>query len=483
MLRTKNEGIDIMDREGKRSEEMVRSWMEQYDSRKDITPSDVKFRIREIEESFVEQDDLMPDTKEGYEWKLNKYSNSISRERYNFEKTLAAPENMFTFTGINKSGCFLYERHGCFELPKVLLKPRKFRCQIPSEKIERQKQENYAKIIWEQLQGVVKAYDVEGIQSLRDSDVIVVSWHKLNSLLLDRPASRVIQLFKTFLVYFLMNCQLQLPPELEVEFTIELIPSDEPNSKALYIMEPVELKELKDQIQQLQEHSFIRLSVSPWGAIVLFMKKKDDSTMLCIDYLMNRVFHEYLDKFFIVFIDDVLVYLKTREEHEDHLSDGITMDPAKVVDIIKWLRPTTVTEFVSNEERENSSEELKRTLVSTPVLNLRSGTHGYQNMTPQRKALAASFRNMGRFYLKLTAMVFSLKIWSHYLYGETCDIFTDHKSLKYIFTQKWVNTRQICWLELLKDYDANIKYYLGKANVVVDALSRKNSGIIACLKI
>ncbi|GJX75614.1 retrotransposon protein, putative, ty3-gypsy subclass [Tanacetum coccineum] len=84
--------------------------------------------------------------------------------------------------------------------------------------------------------------------------------------------------------------------------------------------------------------------------------------------------------------------------------------------------------------------------------------------------------------LELAAVVFALKIWRHYLYGETCDIFTDHKSLKYIFTQKELNMRQRRWLELLKDYDTNIQYHPGKANVVADALSRK-LGMLANLKI
>ncbi|GKD02739.1 putative nucleotidyltransferase, ribonuclease H [Tanacetum coccineum] len=83
--------------------------------------------------------------------------------------------------------------------------------------------------------------------------------------------------------------------------------------------------------------------------------------------------------------------------------------------------------------------------------------------------------------LELGAIVFALKIWRHYLYGETCDIFTDHKSLKYIFTQKELNMRQRRWLELLKDYDANIQYHPGKANVVADALSKKSYGSMYCL--
>nr|GFD22514.1 reverse transcriptase [Tanacetum cinerariifolium] len=84
--------------------------------------------------------------------------------------------------------------------------------------------------------------------------------------------------------------------------------------------------------------------------------------------------------------------------------------------------------------------------------------------------------------LELAAVVFTLKIWRHYLYGESRDIFTDHKSLKYIFMQRELNMRQRRWLELLKDYDTNIQYHPGKANVVADALSRK-SGMIAGVKV
>ena len=76
--------------------------------------------------------------------------------------------------------------------------------------------------------------------------------------------------------------------------------------------------------------------------------------------------------------------------------------------------------------------------------------------------------------LELAAIIFALKIWRHYLYGEKCEIYTDHKSLKYIFTQKELNMRQRRWLELIKDYDCTINYHPGKANIVVDALSRKD---------
>ena len=69
--------------------------------------------------------------------------------------------------------------------------------------------------------------------------------------------------------------------------------------------------------------------------------------------------------------------------------------------------------------------------------------------------------------------MFALKIWQHYLYSEKCRIFTDHKSLKYLLTQKELNLRQRRWLELFKDYDCIFDYHPGKANVVADAVSRK----------
>ena len=84
--------------------------------------------------------------------------------------------------------------------------------------------------------------------------------------------------------------------------------------------------------------------------------------------------------------------------------------------------------------------------------------------------------------LGLAAVVFAFKIWRHYLYRATCQIVTDHKSLKYLFTQKELNLRQRRWIELIKDYDCTIDFHPGKANVVADALSRKSSSSIAHLR-
>ncbi|MBM1124176.1 Ty3/Gypsy family RNase HI domain-containing protein, partial [Klebsiella pneumoniae] len=85
--------------------------------------------------------------------------------------------------------------------------------------------------------------------------------------------------------------------------------------------------------------------------------------------------------------------------------------------------------------------------------------------------------------LELAAVVFALKCWRHYLYGERFDVFSDHKSLKYIFTQRDLNMRQRRWMEYLEQYNFDLQYHPGKANVVADALSRKTRCSVASLAI
>ncbi|XP_073031195.1 uncharacterized protein [Primulina eburnea] len=139
-------------------------------------------------------------------------------------------------------------------------------------------------------------------------------------------------------------------------------------------------------------------------------------------------------------------------------------------------------------------QELKDKLTTAPVLALPSGSEDFVVYTDaSKKGLGAVLMQRGNVIayasrqlkdyeknypthdLELAAVVFALKIWRHYLYGEKCEIFTDHKSLKYLFSQKELNMRQRRWLELVKDYDVMISYHPGKANVVADALSRKSS--------
>jgi hypothetical protein len=154
--------------------------------------------------------------------------------------------------------------------------------------------------------------------------------------------------------------------------------------------------------------------------------------------------------------------------------------------------------FVWTDECKQSFQELKRRLVTAPVLALpmESGNFvvysdaskkglGCILMQNDNVIVYASHQlkpyeqNYPTHDLELATVVFALKIWRHYLYGERCEIYTDHKSLKYLFTEKELNMRQRRWLELIKDYDCEINYHPGKANVVEDALSRKSTAELA----
>ncbi|GJS70669.1 putative reverse transcriptase domain-containing protein [Tanacetum coccineum] len=404
-----------------------------------------------------------------------------------------------------------------------------------------------------------------------------------------------------------------LPPTRQVEFQIDLVPGAAPVARAPYRLAPSEMKELSEQLQELSDKGFIRPSSSPWGAPVLFVKKKDESFRMCIDYrelnkltvknhyplpriddlfdqlqgssvyskidlrsgyhqlrvreedipktafrtryghyefqvmpfglmnalavfmdLMNRVCKPYLDKFVIVFIDDILIYSKNKQEHEEHLklilellkkeelyakfskcefwipkvqflghvidSKGIHVDPAKIESVKDWASPKSPTEirqflgldgyyrrfiegfskiakpmtkltqkkvkFEWGDKQEAAFQLLKQKLCSAPILALPEGSEDFI------VCCDAFEEGFGR-CVDAKRKVFALKIWRHYLYGTKCTVFTDHKSLQHILDQKELNMRQRQWLELLSDYDCDIRYHPGKANVVADALSRK----------
>jgi hypothetical protein len=205
---------------------------------------------------------------------------------------------------------------------------------------------------------------------------------------------------------------------------------------------------------------------------------------------------------------------------------GIAIDPDKVQEVMNWKPPTTVRQirsflglaghyrrfisdfsriakpitellkkeakFVWGQKCEDAFHALRQHLTTTPVLAQpdsskpfdvycdASGTGlGYVLMQDNRviayasRALRPHEQNYPTHDLELAAVVHALKMWRHYLMGTHCNIFTDHKSLKYIFTQADLNMRQRRWLELIKDYDLEVHYHPGKANVVADALSRK----------
>ncbi|GJV82689.1 putative reverse transcriptase domain-containing protein [Tanacetum coccineum] len=162
--------------------------------------------------------------------------------------------------------------------------------------------------------------------------------------------------------------------------------------------------------------------------------------------LMNRVCKPYLDKFVIVFIDDILIYSR------------LHVDPAKIEAVKNWTSPTTPIEIC----------QLLGLASQGAVLIQREKVIAYAS-----RQLKPNEENYTTHDLEFGAVVFALKIWRHYLYGTKCTVFTDHKILQHILDQKELNMRQLCWLELIADYDCEIRYHPGKANVVVDALSRK----------
>nr|GEW63690.1 putative reverse transcriptase domain-containing protein [Tanacetum cinerariifolium] len=363
-----------------------------------------------------------------------------------------------------------------------------------------------------------------------------------------------------------------------------------PVARAPYRLAPSVMKELAKQLQELSEKRFICPSSSPRGAPVLFVKKKDGSFRMCIDYrelnkltvknryplpriddlfdqlqgssvyskidlrtgyhqlrirekdipiiafrtryghyefrvmpfgltnapavlmdLMNRVCKPYLDKFIIVFIDDILIYSKDKEEHEKHLktilellkreqlyakfskcyfwlesvqflghvidSEGVHVDHAKIAAIKNWATPTTPTEvrqflglagyyrrfikrffliskpltkltqknkkFEWETQAEESFQMLNQKLCCAPILALPEGSDDFVVYCN------ASLRGFGAVLMQR------------------------EKSLQYILDKKELNMRRRRWIELLSDYNCEICYHPGKANVVADALSRK----------
>ncbi|GKA39551.1 putative reverse transcriptase domain-containing protein [Tanacetum coccineum] len=123
--------------------------------------------------------------------------------------------------------------------------------------------------------------------------------------------------------------------------------------------------------------------------------------------------------------------------------------------------------FKWGEKAEAAFQLLKQKLCSAPILALPEGSENFVVYCD------ASHKGLGNGLMQKEEVVFALKMWRHYLYGTKCVVFTDHKSLQHILDQKELNMRQRRWLELLSDYDCEIRYHPGKANVVADALSRK----------
>ncbi|GJY72984.1 putative reverse transcriptase domain-containing protein [Tanacetum coccineum] len=391
-----------------------------------------------------------------------------------------------------------------------------------------------------------------------------------------------------------------LPLTRQVEFQIDLVLGAAPVARTPYRLAPSEIKELSEQLKELSDKGFIRPNSSPWGAPVLFVKKKDGLFQMCIDYrelnkltvknryplpriddlfdqlqgssvyskidlrsgyhqlrvreedipktafrthyghyefqvmpfgltnapavfmdLMNRVCEPYLDKFVIVFIDDILIYSKNKKEHEEHLklilellkkeelyakfskcefwipkvqflghvidSQGIHVDPAKIESIKDWASPKSPTEirqflglagyyrrfiegfskiakpmtkltqkkvkFEWGDKQETTFQLLKQKLCSAPILALPEGSEDFIVYCD------ASIKGLGAVLMQREKVIAyaSRQLKIHEKNYTTHDL--------------ELGARR--WLELLSDYDCEIRYHPGKANVVADALSRK----------
>ncbi|GJV41860.1 reverse transcriptase domain-containing protein [Tanacetum coccineum] len=363
-----------------------------------------------------------------------------------------------------------------------------------------------------------------------------------------------------------------IPPVRQVEFQIDLIPGATPIARTPYRLAPSEMQELSNQLQELTDRGYHQLRVRERDIPKTAFRTRyghyefqvmpfglTNAPAVFMD-LMNRVCKPYLDKFVIVFIDDILIYSRNKEEHANHLriilellrkeklyakfskcdfwihivqflghlidNQGLHVDPAKIEAVKNWTSPTTPTEvrqflglagyyrrfiegfskiakpltkltqknksYIWGEEQESAFQLLKQKLCEAPILALPEGNDNFvvycdaslqglgAVLMQREKVIAYASRqlkpheeNYTTHDLELGAVIFALKIWRHYLYGTKCTVFTDHKSLQHILRQKELNMRQRRWLELLADYDCEICYHPGKANVVADALSRK----------
>nr|GEW47478.1 reverse transcriptase domain-containing protein [Tanacetum cinerariifolium] len=270
-----------------------------------------------------------------------------------------------------------------------------------------------------------------------------------------------------------------LPPTREVEFQIDLVPGAALVARAPYRLAPVQEEDIPKTTFR-RHYGHYEFQVMPFGLT--------NAPMVFMD-LINQVCKPYLDKFVIVFIDEIFVYSKSKEEHAEHLksvlellkkdelyakfskckfwlsrvqflghvidSEGIHLGPTKIESIKDWVSPKTPT-------------KIHQFLGLGAVLMEREKVIAYAS-----RQLKIHEKNYTTHDLELGAVVFALKMWRHYLYGTKCVVLTDHKSLQHILDQKELNMR---WLELLSDYDCEIRYHPGKANVVVEAIKKENFG-------
>ncbi|GJR18211.1 putative reverse transcriptase domain-containing protein [Tanacetum coccineum] len=251
-----------------------------------------------------------------------------------------------------------------------------------------------------------------------------------------------------------------LPPTRQVEFQIDLIPGAAPVVRAPYRLAPSEMKELSDQLQELSDKGFIRPNPAKIESIKYWESPKIPTKI--------RQFLG-LAGYYRRFIEGFSKITKSMTK--------LTRKKGK---------------FVRGDKQEATFQLLKQKLCIAPILALPEGSKDFiaycdasikglgAVLMQIEKVIAYASRqlkihekNYTTHDLELGAVVFALKIWRYYLYGTKCTVFMDHKSLQHIFDQKKLNMRQRRWLELLSDYDCEICYHPGKANIMADALCRK----------
>jgi hypothetical protein len=435
-----------------------------------------------------------------------------------------------------------------------------------------------------------------------------------------------------------------LPPSREVDHRIELIPGSSPPSRPTIRLSATELAELKKQLAELEAAGFIRPSKSPFGAPILFVKKKDGTMRMCVDYralnritvknsyplprvdelfdrlqgarffskidlrsgyhqiriapedvpktafrtryghyeflvlpfgltnapatfmhLMHQALRPFLDDCALVFLDDILIYSKTLEEHQRHVRSvlevlraeklfakeskcefftteveflghlvgrhGVRMMEDKVQAVREWPTPTCVRDvraflgtagyyrkfirdfsaiatplseltkdgikFEWAEPHESAFRQLKEAIAKGPVLILpdpklpfvvhtdasgfavgavlqQDQGQGLQPIAFLSKKMADAETRYPVHEQELLAIIQALTGWRHYLHGSKFVVRTDHKSLQFFQTQPMLSGRQARWKDVLANFDFDIEYVEGKANVVADGLSRRS---------